>query len=339
MSDPTSTPHTGRRGLLAAGAVAAAALTATPAGEVLAATGRLEASPQGAGFYRFALGDFTATVVSDGDASLPAWPLWSANAGREEFETLQRSFFLPADSVRVHCNALLIDTGRERVLIDAGAGASMGPAFGRLVSNLQRAGIEPASVTTVVISHGHHDHFQGLLDGEGGPTFPNARVVWAEDEWRFWTSSQMEAETLRLPLPDAVKDGIVRSALAVLPKVAARSERLRSDTEVSPGITLVPAPGHTPGQVAVLVSSGGAQLLYAGDALHLTTSSFARPEWSPAFDHMPDVAVATRRRLLDRVAADRILVMAYHFPFPALGHARRPGSGTGYEFVPVAWQW
>lgn len=294
-------------------------------------------SPQGAGFYRFRLGDAAALVVSDGDASFPGWPLWSTNAPRETFEALQRERFLPSDQVRVHCNALLLDVGRERVLIEAGAGPSMGPGFGRLPANLRHAGVDPASITAVVVSHGHNDHFHGLVDATGGLAFPNARIVWAEEEWRYWNGDRALGDFRALPLPGPVHDAQAASVREVLPRVRERVDALPPGAEVAPGVRLVAAPGHTPAHVAVLIGSANAQLLYVGDVLHRTSSSFAHPDWSPAFDHLPDVAAATRRRLLEQAAADRALVMGYHWSFPALGHVRRENNGFGFE--PVAWEW
>lgn len=294
---------------------------------------------QGAGFYRFAIGAMTAMVVADGAAPfpVPSWPMWSQNASREDVVAHLRAHFLPTDTIDMHFNALYLDTGMARVLIDAGAGTALGPRFGRIAAHLRRGGVDPATISHVILSHGHNDHIHGLLNERGEPTFPNARYVWVDDEWRYWTSSQVERDLAALPLPEDLRAGHIQTARRILPALAERTDRVAPTAEIVPGVTLVPAPGHTPAMVAVLVASGDARLLYLADVAHIPATSLPHPEWSPALDHQPAAAVATRRHLLGRAADERMLVMAYHFPFPALGHVRRAGGAFAWE--PVAWEW
>jgi len=304
---------------------------------VTASTPLTPATIQGIGVYSFNIGDFSAMVISDGSDAFPAWPVWAQNAPQEEFEALLHAHFLPTDALDVHINSLFVNTGQEKVLIDPGAGSSFGPRFGNVLRNLQRAGVDPSEITVVVISHGHNDHFHSLLTTDGALTFPKARIIWAEDEWAYWCSAQAERDVNALPLPDNTKAGIIHSVRLVLPATEHQTERLLAGSEVVPGITLVPAPGHTRANTAVLVSSGDEQLLYAGDVIHHFVTSLARPDWSAVFDHLPEVARVTRRRLLDRAASERMLVMAYHIPFPALGHVRRQNGAFDWE--PLTWHW
>ena len=294
---------------------------------------------QGAGFYRFAVGTIAAMVVADGDAPfpVPSWPLWSQNAAREDLAAQLRAHFLPTDTVDMHFNALFVDTGTARVLIDAGVGPALGPRFGQVAAHLRRGGVDPATVSHVILSHGHSDHIHGLLDGRGDPTFPNARHVWVDDEWHYWNSARAERDLAALPLPEELRAGHVQAARHILPALAGRTDRVPAASEVAPGVTLLPAPGHTPAMTAVLIASGESRLLYLADVAHIPATSLPHPEWSPSLDHQPGEAMATRRRLLGQAADERMLVMAYHFPFPALGHVRRAGAAFAWE--PVAWEW
>jgi len=105
---------------------------------------------------------------------------------------------------------------------------------------------------------------------------------------------------------------------------------------VSPGIVTLPAPGHTPGHTVFVIHSGDASLLVLSDTAQHPAIFARHPDWQAAFDVDGDQAVATRKKLFDRAAADRMLVTGYHFPFPACGHLIKTASG--YEHVPLPWQ-
>lgn len=290
-----------RRSAVALGlALPAAATLPTPAG----AEGGMPV--QGAGFYGFRLGEARCAVVSDGAVTmeLPVHEAMAANAPREEVERILAERFLPSDRAIVHFNAVLIDTGRNKVLIDAGCATSFGPSAGRLAANLKAAGVEPGSVDTVVISHAHPDHHGGLLTPEGAHAFPSARVLIAADEFSFWAGA---ADLSRSVLAPEMKQQLIDSARRHL---AAVRDRL---------------------------ASGSRQLLVTSDAVHLYATALPRPEWQVSFDTDPDLASETRRKLLERAAAERLPVLAYHFPFPGLGHVGRAGEGYGWE--PIIWSW
>ncbi len=328
----------GRRNLLGA---TVAATVAAPLSALAPSLARAEAvpasGPQGGGFYRFSLGDFSVSVISDGAGPLPGWPALAANATEAEFTEVLARNFIDSPVGQATNNLTLIDTGTDLVLIDTGAGVTFGPTFGQLAANLARAGHAPEDVTLVILTHGHSDHIAGLLRPDGTLAFPNARYAMAAAEFDYWTGDRFEAEINGSPLPAEFKSMLIGAAQVALPPIAERTTMLGPDAEVVPGITLVPAPGHTVAHSVVHVASGGAELLHLADVAHNPVTSLQRPDWTPIFDRDPAQAVATRRALLDRAATDRVLVLGYHFPFPALGHVE--AYDGAWRWSPAPWIW
>lgn len=256
-------------------------------------------------FHHFTLGEFRCTRILDGAHVYPDPDrLLFPDAPEAELAgEMAASGLRPGDWPvwRSPYTCLLIDTGKLRILLDTGAGDAL-PETGRLAENMRAAGIDPASVDRVLLSHAHPDH----TGGAGG--FPNARVIMAREEWCFWTGKPS------LPrLPDdfrALLTGMVADLLAPLRE---RIELVDGDTEIAPGVRLVPAPGHTPGHTAVLAASGGKHLVYAGDAV-IHEIHLRRPGWCPLVDVLPDEAVRTRTRLLSHAAKTGGAFIGFHLP-------------------------
>ena len=241
------------------------------------------------GSHRFEVGSAGCTVLSDGYSSYP--PSWFfPNAGTEELARALEGRRLPLDHVVCPFTCLLIEMGRHTVLVDTGAG-EMTRTSGAIQARLEMAGIRPRDVDTVILTHAHADHIGGAADACGRPAFPNARYVLAETEWEFWTAARADLSHMRVP--EAAREAMSSLARRSLGALRHQIEPVTGETEVVPGVTAIPAPGHTPGHMAVLISSEGHQLLNLGDAaahpLHLE-----RPEWENGFDLAPNVAVATR---------------------------------------------
>ncbi len=207
--------------------------------------------------------------------------------------------------------------GQERDIDTLTWGESGGLHF----RNLQAGGIAPGDIDMVILTHGHPDHIGGNTDAEGKPAFPKARYVMWKDEWRFWTSGQAEAT-----LDEHVKDVLIEFARKNLPPIQGQLDLVDHETEIVPGIHALAAPGHTPGHMALAISSQGEQLLCISDAL-LHPIHLEQPEWHAVIDFAPHEVVATRRQLLNRAAAEKALVLAFHFPFPGLGHVAQMGEG------------
>jgi glyoxylase-like metal-dependent hydrolase (beta-lactamase superfamily II) len=280
--------------------------------------------------YPFAVGTSRCLAISDGIVPSSAG-LFFPGAPADRLTADLGRHALRADPIPSPWTCLLVDTGRQRVLLDAGGGpavASIVPGTGTLRRTLEHAGVRPETVDVVVATHGHPDHIGGLVDESGEPAFPNARVVMGAEEWAFWTD---EAVLSRLESSgDHIQELLAAVARRSLPPLRDRLDLLDGESAVASGVVAVPAPGHTPGHLAVALESAGEHLLFLADAA-LHPIHLEEPEWHPVFDLLPEDAAATKRRLLDRAAADHALVHAFHFPFPGLGHVRRRGGGWVWE--------
>jgi acyl dehydratase/glyoxylase-like metal-dependent hydrolase (beta-lactamase superfamily II) len=293
----------------------------------------------GNGFYRFAIGDFQATVISDGSGQIPVAPIFVMNASEAELASvLKANFMQPV--IQVTNNILVVDTGRERILVDTGFGEKLGPSFGSfpgLEANLRRAGIAPDSIDLVVTSHGHLDHIGGLVTKSGALTFPKAQFVFVDTEWNYWTGSRYESDVNSSPMPDPFKEGTIAAARDNLPPVANRSRFVKQGGEITTGVHYIAAPGHSPCHAAILFASGKEQFLHMGDIAHNPVTSLQHPDWTPVFDYDAAQAIESRKAILDRVATDQTMVLGYHFPFPAIGHVVR--RDAAYHWEAAQWIW
>jgi glyoxylase-like metal-dependent hydrolase (beta-lactamase superfamily II) len=273
--------------------------------------------------YRFRLGAFECVALSDGGWDYPLTSVF-ANVPVEQVQETLRRHDLPLDYITTPYTYLYANTGEHQVLVDTGAGDYLAPRTGKLLQNMDAAGIDPTQIDTVVITHAHPDHIGGTLDGEGRPVYPEASYYISKDEWGFWFS---EAAMKKAPRR------FVSLACRALEPIQDRVNLLNGDSQVVPGVRAIPAPGHTPGHMAVSVSSGHEQLLYIGDTvvhpLHLE-----HPDWYPIYDVLPEEAAASKRRIFDRAVAEKALVMGQHFPpFPSLGYVVK--REVGWQWQPI----
>jgi len=314
-----------RRDILKLSAMAPAlALPALPARAML---GRPAAANPG--HFSFTIGEAKLTVISDGYFSAPMNTV-GVNADPAEVLAFMAQYFLPTDADYRHTNHLLIETGGATVLIDVGSGSRFLPTTGRLMANMEAAGIDPASITHVVITHAHPDHIWGIRDDFDEPLVAGAEYVVGEAERGWWLQDGL----VNRVAPE-MQQFVVGAANSLT--VEGVEWTLADDGhEVVPGIRMIPTFGHTAGHMAVIVESEGQQLLALGDAITHAYMHFAHPDWYITNDLDPAQTVATRTRLLDMAAADRMAVVGYHFPFPGVGHVVR--EDAAYRFVPALWQ-
>lgn len=287
-----------------------------------------KAGVQAPGFYRFNVGDFEVTALTDGYIALES-KIFGGDAATGK--SLLEAEFLPTEAVKTAVNAWLVNTGDKLVLVDTGAAAAFGPTLGKLAAQLKAAGVDPAAIDAVVLTHLHPDHSAGLtLDG--GTRFPQATLYVAEPEHAFWTSAEITAKA-----PEGFKPFFAMSQAAVKPYAdSGRIVMFKDGAEPVSGLRTVHAPGHTVGHSMVRVGSGGKEVLLWGDIIHNAAMQFPEPERALAFDTDQALAITTRKKVLDMVSADKILIAGSHLPFPGIGYVAK--SSTGYRFVPVHWQ-
>ncbi len=278
----------------------------------------------GNGIHKLALGDLQITILSDGVLNV-ATRLLNRDMEPAAIEAALPGTLSTPGQVQYGVNILLVRSGAELVLIDAGAGGTWEPTAGKLADRLTTAGIDPGSVTKVVITHGHPDHLWGLVDEfDDTPRFANAQHTMPAPELDFWRGVSVET------LPERAQ-GAAAGAKRVIGTIGERLAAAAPNAEILPGIAYVSTPGHTPGHCSVRISSGSGGLIATADTVFHPHVSFAHPEWQPLADMDGAQAVASRRRLLDMVATDGLQLASYHIPFPGLGRVER--HGTAYRWV------
>ncbi len=282
--------------------------------------------------HRFTIGSFECMTVSDGTHvyAPPIFPppasFLFVNAPRQRLEQVLRENNLREErwvEWMSPYTCLVVDTGKHLVLVDTGADG-LGPDTGKLLHHLQVGGISPEDIDTVILTHGHPDHLGGNTDAEGKPVFAHARYVICRDEWDFWMSEQAE-----LKLDEHSREVLLGYARKNLPPIQSQLSLVDYETEILPGIQTIAAPGHTPGHMALAISSESEQLLCVSDTV-LHPIHLEQPDWYAAVDLDPGQVKDTRRRILAEAANEKALVAAFHFPFPGLGHVISKGD---------AWQW
>ena len=275
--------------------------------------------------HSFKLDEFEIGIFSDGHLMIPTRFLARNVSEAEIKDWLGQT----ADMVTPASNVTLVRTPSDLILIDVGAGPHFMPTAGKLAENMEGAGIDRKAVTKVVITHAHPDHLWGMLDDfDSAPMFPNASYYIPSAEWNFWMADDVVS---RLPED---RQNFGPGAQRNLSRIRDNLRTIEPGHDIAAGIRTIDTSGHTPGHISVELSSGNARVIVLADALTHPTISFAHPEWMPAGDHYDaDRAVATRKRLLDRLATDRTRVIGYHFPFPGIGLVER--NATAYRFVPI----
>ena len=312
-----------RRSLLAGTALAAAGGSAARAAAPPAAA-------QAPAVYRFKIGTYQLTALYDGIWYRPITDKFIRNAPFAEVEHALDAAFMPHDKLATPFTALIVNTGSKLVLIDTGTGGQISATAGELRDNLLAAAIDPNAVDQIVISHFHPDHINGLKDKDNNLIFANAEIMVPEPEWAFW----MDDANLNAA-PAGLKETFLNQR-RVFADIGKQVTRYRPGKEVAPGIVTLPAPGHTPGHTVFAVHSGDQSLLVLSDTAQHPAVFARHPDWQATFDVDGPQAVATRKKIFDRAAADHMLITGYHFPFPACGHLIK--TKTGYEHVPIDWQ-
>lgn len=278
------------------------------------------------GFYHRKIGDIVVTAISDGFLDGDVSVL--RNIEPDDAMGMLKANFRKGR--RTFVNGFIVRSKGRVCLIETGSGDYLQPTAGKLMANVVASGVDPAEIDTVLLTHMHPDHSAGLSNmADNSCFFPNAELVVHENEPKHWLDDGAMAKA-----DDRAKKlyfQATREQIAPYEK----QTRLFQKGEVFPGITALPAPGHTPGHTCYMIESGGDSLLIWGDIVHVPEIQTARPEVAIAFDTDMEGAIASRRRIFDMAATDGLLVAGMHLHFPAFSHLVR--AGDGYRLMPEPW--
>jgi glyoxylase-like metal-dependent hydrolase (beta-lactamase superfamily II) len=311
-----------RRTMLAGASLAAA--SALPAQAATPAAGK-----QAPSIYRYRIGEMELTAIYDGVWYRPIDEKFIRKANYADVQRAMSDAFMPAEKLATPFTMLLVNTGKKLILLDTGTGGQVASTAGAFSANLIAAGIDPKTIDQIVISHFHPDHINGIKTKDNELIFPNAEIMVPAAEWAFWSDdANMRAA------PDGLKI-VFHNVRRIFNDIAKDVTHYQPGKVVAPGVETVAAPGHTPGHTVFAIQSGNDAMMVLSDTTQHPALFARNPEWEPQFDIDGAAAVTTRKKLLDRVAADRMLVTGYHFPFPACGHIVK--TATGYEHVPLLW--
>jgi glyoxylase-like metal-dependent hydrolase (beta-lactamase superfamily II) len=278
-----------------------------------------------ADIHRFSHGAFDITVFSDGFIMLPA-EIVLPDTPVDERPAILKRLGGTADSAPFQVNIPLIRAGNDLILVDNGSGDKFQASAGKLAANLNAAGIDPASITKVVLTHIHPDHAGGTILPDGKLLCPNAHYFVNDLEWRFWTDPDYETT-----MPSMLHD-FARGSQRDMSAVQDRLTRIKPGDEIVSGMRVLETRGHTPGHVSYELA-GSDSLIINGDVLASNILFFEHPNWHFGFDTEPEIAVRSREAFLDRVTAEKIKMLGYHWIYPGVGYAER--KGTAYRFVPA----
>jgi glyoxylase-like metal-dependent hydrolase (beta-lactamase superfamily II) len=274
------------------------------------------------GFVTYKVGSAEVTAMYDGIWEKPHDPAFIANASVDDVKAAMVKAGLPADFVSIPVTVVVVKNGGKTILCDSGTGGQV-PVYtaGKLMTNMKGAGIDPAKIDAILVSHFHPDHIFGLMEKDTNkPVYANTEIIVSDVEYKFWTDPSVIDR-----LPEARK-GLARRIQAVFPTWK-NIRQVEGEPEVAPGIRFISAPGHTPGHRAFHLSSGSSQLMISNDTAYTPALVMAHPEWHGQYDQDANLAEASRRKLLDRVIADKMMICGYHFPFPGAGTVQKDGAG------------
>lgn len=284
--------------------------------------------------YALQVGEIDMLVISDGVLPLPTKML-GHNIDPAVRAAWLDDMFLPPDAFDWSLNVVVVRSGDQTILIDAGLGLDPNlnlPRAGQLIRRLEAAGIDLASVTDVVLTHMHMDHIGGLLvDGVKDRLRPDLRIHVAAAEVKFWESPDFTQAYMPPGFPDALR----ATAKRFVNEYRSHLRLFDEEYEVAPGVVVRRTGGHTPGHSVVRLASGNDRLTFAGDAVF--TVGFDHPDWHNGFEHDPEEAARVRIRLLQELAATGESLVATHLPFPSIG--RVAVAGDVFRWVPAFWDY
>lgn len=269
------------------------------------------------------VGDIPVTAVSDGVLAAPL----DVVLGVDKAEVARLAGKPPGESLHISVNTFLLELKDGWALVDTGAGNTMGATLGKLPGNLRALGVRPEEIRTILLTHLHPDHSNGLVDDAGNAVYPNAEIVLHEAEAQFWLDRDEQSGA-----NERIRRNIAKAKITTAP-YRTRMRTVRAG-EAVPGVSPLLLAGHTPGHTGWLIRSGSDALLIWGDLVHLASIQIPRPDTGLVFDVDPQAACATRTRMFDRIAAEKLKIAGAHLDFPGFGVIVR--EGAGFAFEPIA---
>jgi glyoxylase-like metal-dependent hydrolase (beta-lactamase superfamily II) len=323
-----------RRSALSATAAVTAAAFGSGAGSSPAEAAAPPTGRQAPGFYRYKVGSHEVTVVTDGVNAQPLPDNYVINVKKDEVNAALEAAHMERDKLATPYNPIVVNTGSKLVVIDTGTGEAnfertKGVA-GQFQRNLAASGIDRNAIDTVIISHFHGDHVNGLLMADNMPAFPNAEILVPQREWAFWTD---DGEMSRAS-PGRMQD-LFKNNRRVFDALNRKVMPYEWNKEVVPGITAVGTPGHTPGHTSYVIASGPSRVYVQSDVTNVPFLFARNPGWHAMFDQDPKMAEETRRKVYDMLVAEKMPVQGFHYPFPGLAHVEK--DGNGYRVIPAPW--
>ena len=266
--------------------------------------------------YHFTLGEFKCICFNDGGLNYKPSDFFN-NVPTVKINEVLKKHDLPLESIYTPYTHLFVNTGKHRILVDMGAGKVI-PNNGNLPISMRNVGIKPEDIDYVFITHAHPDHIGGTLDASGKPVYPNAKYYIWRKEWDFWFSDSASELTNKF---------FIKVAREQLSPIKKRIIFLDEESEVLPAVSVLSAPGHTPGHMVVVFNSGKEKLYYVADTV-LYPLHLEYPDWLPVYDILPEEAALSKSKIFNLVSEEEALVIGQHFtPFPSLGKVVKKEKG------------
>jgi glyoxylase-like metal-dependent hydrolase (beta-lactamase superfamily II) len=326
--------HLTRRNLLAGAAAASAATALTPVANSPASAAAPQATTQAPGWYRYKVGSYDITAVTDGRNTFKLPDTFVINAKKDQVNEALLAAHMEKDMMTIPYTPIVINTGAKLIVMDTGTGEanferSKGVG-GQFFNNLKASGYDRNAVDLVIISHFHGDHINGLIKPDGSPSFPNAEIMVPAVEMKyFMDDAEMNKQT-----SERMK-GVFAGTRKVFDALKRKVTQYEVGKEIAPGITSVATYGHTPGHTSYVVASGGKTVYVQADVTNHPALFARNPGWHAFFDQIPDMAEATRRKVYDMLVVEKMMVQGFHYPFPSVAYVEKAGSG--YREIPVMW--
>ena len=326
--------HLTRRNLLAGAAAASAATALTPVANSPASAAAPQATTQAPGWYRYKVGSYDITAVTDGRNTFKLPDTFVINAKKDQVNEALLAAHMEKDMMTIPYTPIVINTGAKLIVMDTGTGEanferSKGVG-GQFFNNLKASGYDRNAVDLVIISHFHGDHINGLIKPDGSPSFPNAEIMVPAVEMKyFMDDAEMNKQT-----SERMK-GVFAGTRKVFDALKRKVTQYEVGKEIAPGITSVATYGHTPGHTSYVVASGGKTVYVQADVTNHPALFARNPGWHAFFDQIPDMAEATRRKVYDMLVVEKMMVQGFHYPFPGLAHVEK--AGNGYREIPAPW--